>query len=101
MQAEIASRVNSNPKFHELVKRRNRFASLLSILMVIIYFTFILVLAFAKDLLGLPIGHSIITWGIPIGIGVIVSAFVLTGIYVHRANNEFDRLTREIVGDAT
>ena len=37
------------------------------------------------------------TVGIPIGVAVIVAAFVLTGIYVRRANAEFDTLTRQIV----
>jgi uncharacterized membrane protein (DUF485 family) len=34
--------------------------------------------------------------GIPLGIGVIVISFILTGIYVWRANGEFDRLTKSI-----
>ena len=37
------------------------------------------------------------TWGIPLGVGLILSAFVLTGIYVRRANGEFDRLNAEIL----
>ena len=37
------------------------------------------------------------TLGIPVGLFVIVAAFVLTGIYVHRANSEFDALTRQII----
>ncbi len=38
------------------------------------------------------------TLAFPLGLGVIVLAIVLTGVYVVRANSEFDRLTREIVG---
>jgi len=38
-----------------------------------------------------------ISLGFPLGLGVILSAIVLTGIYVLRANTEFDRLTREVV----
>ena len=34
------------------------------------------------------------------GVGLIVSAFVLTGIYVRRANGEFDRLNQEILKEA-
>ncbi|PTT88398.1 DUF485 domain-containing protein, partial [Pseudomonas sp. HMWF031] len=40
------------------------------------------------------------TWGIPIGVGLIVSAFVLTGIYVRRANGEFDDLNNAILKEA-
>ena len=44
--------------------------------------------------------ESSITWGIPIGVGLIVSAFVLTGIYVRRANGEFDDLNNAILKEA-
>jgi uncharacterized membrane protein (DUF485 family) len=37
------------------------------------------------------------TIGIPIGLFVIVSAFVLTGIYVSKANSKYDTLIRRIV----
>lgn len=37
--------------------------------------------------------------GIPLGIGVIVISFVLTGIYVWRANGEFDRLTKSVLNE--
>ncbi len=65
--------------------------------MVAIYFGFILVVAFAPRLLGTPIGRGVTTIGIPIGLGVILTAFVLTGLYVRRANSEFDTMTRAIV----
>jgi uncharacterized membrane protein (DUF485 family) len=44
-----------------------------------------------------PIGAGVTTVGIPVGLLVIVSAFVLTGVYVRRANAEFDYLTRQIL----
>ena len=44
--------------------------------------------------------ESSITWGIPLGVGLIVSAFVLTAIYVRRANGEFDELNKEILKEA-
>ena len=40
---------------------------------------------------------SVTTVGIPVGIAIIVVAFLLTGIYVRRANKEFDKLNSEIV----
>jgi hypothetical protein len=40
------------------------------------------------------------TVGIPVGILIILSAFVLTGLYVRKANGEFDQLNREIVEEA-
>ena len=83
-------------KFHELVRQRARFAWTLSIIMLIIYFGFILLVAFAKPLLAMKIGTGVTSLGIVLGLGVIFSAFILTGIYIRRANNEFDELTRHL-----
>ncbi len=75
-------RVLRNPRFQELVRQRTRFAWTLSIVMLVIYFGFILLVAFAKPLLATKIGEGVTSLGILLGLGVIVSAFVLTGIYV-------------------
>ncbi|MCC9000151.1 MAG: DUF485 domain-containing protein [Candidatus Contendobacter sp.] len=97
MQQDLVHAIKSNPKYHELVSKRSKFAWLLSFAMLGIYYGFILVVAFNKQLLAQPLWEgSVATVGIPVGIGVILSAFALTGIYVFRANSEFDRLTSEI-----
>ncbi len=69
--------------------------------MVVIYFSFILTVAFAPSLLAAPLANGTLTIGIPIGIGVILTAFVLTGIYVRRANADFDVQTQKIVERAS
>ena len=89
-------RVLQNPRFRELVRERTRFAWTLTIVMLVIYFGFILLVAFAKPLLAMKIGGGVTSLGIVLGLGVILSAFVLTGIYVHRANGRFDELTRNL-----
>lgn len=97
MQQDLVHAIKSNPKYHELVSKRRTFAVILAIIMLVIYYGFILIIAFNKEFLSQPLwSGSITTVGIPIGIGVIISAFILTGIYVYRANSEFDRLTNEI-----
>ena len=91
------TKVENNPKYRELVRKRSRFGWTLAILMLVIYYAFILTIAFAPGFLARPLSEtSIITVGIPIGLGVIISAFVLTGIYVWRANTEFDRINNEL-----
>ena len=85
-----------SPRFQELVRQRTKFAWTLSIAMLVIYFGFILLVAFAKPLLATKIGGGVTSLGIVLGLGVIVSAFVLTGIYVQRANSRFDELTRNL-----
>ncbi|GAA4647828.1 DUF485 domain-containing protein [Kistimonas scapharcae] len=101
MHDETYKKIAQDPRFQQLVRRRNRLAWTLSIAILALYFTFILVIAFAPELLGQPVvTGSITTLGIPAGILIILSAFVLTGIYVHRANQEFDQLNRSIVEEA-
>jgi len=94
------SRIRRNPKFIELERRRNGFSWTLCILMLVIYYGFIALVAFAPGLMAEPLGGSVITLGFPLGLGVIASAVVLTGIYVWRANSEFDRLIRDVVENA-
>ena len=98
---DSAERVRANPRFHELVRKRSRFCWLLTACIGFVYFAFILIIAFAPEIFGTPLGPgTVVTIGIPVGIFIIVFAFVLTGIYVRRANGEFDRLTKEIIEDA-
>ena len=70
----------SNPKFQELVRTRTGFAWTLSAVMLAIYLGFILLVAFARDLMATKIGGGVTSLGIVLGLVVIVSAFVLTGI---------------------
>ncbi len=96
----IYRRIEQSPRFKELVAKRERFAWILSAIMLGLYVAFILIIAFDPQLFGTPIGPgSATTWGIPVGVGLIVSAFVLTGIYVFRANGEFDDLNQAILDE--
>lgn len=100
MQDHTIERIQQNPKFQELVRKKSSLSWLLSIVMLVIYYGFILVIAFSPATLGQSLSGGVTTIGIPIGILIILSAFVITGIYVRRANTEFDQLTREVVEDA-
>ena len=96
MEPASYARIRQNPKFAELVQQRNALARALTVAMLVIYFGFILLVAFAPGFLAIKIG-IVTTIGIPLGILVIVSAFVLTGIYVAKANTSFDRLNDELL----
>jgi len=98
MSNEMHDKIRSNPKYAELVRKRSSFAWILSIVMLTIYYGFIMVIAFAPKVLGTPISEGgVATIGLPIGVGVILSAIVLTGIYVYRANTEFDDITKQLI----
>lgn len=87
-----------NPHFQELVRERTRFGWILSGIMLFVYLGFILLVAFDKPLMAMKISETT-SLGIALGLGVIVFAFVLTGIYVFRANGRFDRLTDALMRD--
>ena len=97
---DMSDKIRSNPKFHDLVRKRTVFAWSLTIVMLTIYFGFIMLIAYGKAFLGTSLSGGVTTIGLPIGVGTILSAIVLTGIYVYRANGEFDELNRQIIEEA-
>ena len=100
MSDPVVAKIEANPKYHELRRKRNSFGWLLTILMMVVYYGYIALIAFNKPFLAQPIGAGVTSLGIPIGLGVIVFTIVITGLYVRRANGEFDRLTAEILKEA-
>jgi uncharacterized membrane protein (DUF485 family) len=101
MNDSIYNKIQDSPRFKELVSKRERFAWILSAIMLGLYAAFILLIAYGPQVMGTKISaDSSITWGIPIGVGLIISAFILTAIYVRRANGEFDDLNNEILKEA-
>jgi uncharacterized membrane protein (DUF485 family) len=101
MTDPIVAKIEANPKYHELRRKRNSFGWLLTIIMMVVYYGYIALIAFNKPFLAQPIGAGVTSVGIPIGMFVIVFTIVITGIYVRRANDEYDRLTAEILKEAS
>lgn len=93
MDIELARKIAANPQYQELKRKRNRFGWWLAAAMMVVYYGFIVLVAFDKALLSQRLGAGVMTLGIPVGFGVIVFTIVITGIYVRRANHEFDALS--------
>lgn len=70
---------------------RWRIAASLTAAMMAVYFGFILLVAFRKDLLGTLVARGL-SLGILLGALVIVTAWVLTWVYVRWANRHYDEL---------
>jgi uncharacterized membrane protein (DUF485 family) len=100
METPLVERIVADPNYQELKRQRSSFGWTLTIAMLVVYYGFILLIAFKKDLLAARIGEGVMTWGIPIGFGVIIFTILITGIYVRRANGEFDQLSEKIKKDA-
>ncbi len=83
-----------DPEFKKLARRKNAMSMTMTVIMMTVYFGFIFLMAFAPDVLR---SHAMnATLGIPIGIGVILFAWVLTGIYVRWANTEYDDMVARV-----
>ena len=100
MSDNVVARIRANPKYQELKRKRSSFGWWLTLLMMVVYYGYIALIAWNKPFLATPMGAGVTTIGVPIGMGVIIFTIVITGIYVRRANGEFDKLTREILEDA-
>ena len=81
---------------HKIAAERFKLALILSVLMLIFYFGFILLVAFNKPLLATLLTPGL-SLGILLGALVIVSAWVLCLIYVQWANNHYDKVVAEAV----
>lgn len=119
---DVQDKIRANPKFHKLVSMRNSYSLVMTILMITAYFGYILTIAFNKEWLAQKLvpavtqmttnpetGEQITavisagtatSYGIPLGVGVILFTILLTNIYVRRANTEFDTLNAEIIKEA-
>ncbi len=89
-------RIQNDPNYIQLVATRKSFGWTLSIIMLVIYYGFIALVAFAPRVIAIDVAGSI-TIGLVLGVAIILSAILLTGIYVMRANSQYDDLTKAIV----
>lgn len=96
MQDDLIQRVVSNPQYQELKRKRSSFGWTLTWAMMIVYYGFIMLVAFNKEFLSQKLGAGVMTIGVPLGFGVIVFTVIITIIYVKRANSEYDDLTAAI-----
>jgi uncharacterized membrane protein (DUF485 family) len=100
MDDDLVRRVAGHPQYVELKAKRTRFGWILTLLMLLVYYGFVLLVAFNKPFLAQRMGEGVMTLGIPIGFGVIVFTVAITAYYVKRANAEFDMLSEAVAKGA-
>ena len=101
MSSAMYEHMRTNPKFQELVTRRGRFAWTLAIIVLTMFYGYILTIAFNPTSPGRPVAEgSMLTIGVAVELFMFIFFWVLTAVYVRRANTEFDALTQEIVKEA-
>lgn len=99
MKDELVDRIENNPKYKELIAKKNSFSIKLGVFVLVMFYAYILVIAFNKEVLATKIGDGLITIAFPIALAILVISFITTLIYVKRANGEFENLTNEIKAD--
>lgn len=98
---EAYNKIASSAQFNELVRKRNRFAFTLSAIVLIVYYAFVLFAATNGTGFATPIAEgSAVVIGLLIGWCIQIFSFLMTGVYVNRANTTFDAMTRAAVREA-
>lgn len=95
MSADIQT-IRSMPEYQELLRRRRALIVPLAVLTLIIYYAFILALAFFPEALSVRVGGGVTSIGIWLGLGIIFATFIITGIYVRVANRKIETLLKTI-----
>jgi uncharacterized membrane protein (DUF485 family) len=87
-----------SPEFKQLVRGKWTISIILTLLLFVVYYGYIVLVATDKSFLAQKIGQYT-TLGIPLGVGVIVAAWLLTAIYVIWANRVHDVEVKRLVDD--
>jgi uncharacterized membrane protein (DUF485 family) len=96
MEQDLVRRIKSDPNYQKLVKTRTSYGWKLTWAVMIMYYGFTALNAFDKEFMASKIGGGVMSWGVPLGLLVILFTVAVTAIYVRRANDEFDTLTEAI-----
>ncbi len=95
VQASKIREILNSDEFRSLVRQRIMVSSVLTVVMLVVYFGFILTIAFFPEFLSYKISEYL-TLGLPIGISLILFAWLLTGYYTRWANRSYDAKVREL-----
>ncbi|RZI64918.1 MAG: DUF485 domain-containing protein, partial [Variovorax sp.] len=63
MQDDLVARIAAHPQYIQLKRRRDRFGWTLAVLMLAVYYGFVLLVAFDKELLARRLGDGVMTLG--------------------------------------
>ncbi len=100
MDSTLVEKIKANGVYRDLVRKRSKLGWTLTTLVLIVYYGYVLLIAFDKDMLASKMGAGVMSWGMPIGLFVIVFTVVVTGLYVRHANSTYDELTDQIKREA-
>ena len=101
MSNPLYENIKRDPRYAELIQQRGRFATMLALMVIGVFFSFVLLVAVVARAIAVRIfAGSNLTVGVALGFFQFVFFCLLTWVYVRRANGEFDTLNEQIIQDA-
>lgn len=97
MDDKQVERILQNPKFKEMVSKKSTLSWTLTAIMLFVYVGFMLLVGYNKEFLLSSISGGVTTWGMPLGLSIIVLSFLLCGVYSYIANNKLDKLNEDAI----
>ena len=95
MDERQVEQILQNPKFKEMVAKKRTLSWTPTAIMLFVYVGFMLLVGYNKEFLLSSVSGGVTTWGIPLGLGIIVLSFILCGVYSYIANNTLDQLNED------
>lgn len=95
-------RIMHHPQFQQMAKKKTSIGMIFSIITLIVWFGYLLLVGFDPAMFAAPLSSSSTT---PIGfyivMGIMIFVPLITWLYVRKANGEFDTMTRQVIDDIT
>ena len=98
MSSTKTNEILKSAAFKKLVKNRWNISLSFTFIMLFVYIGFLMVVAYHKETLKMPLGDSL-NLAIVVGLGIIIFSWLITGVYVYWANNYYDASVKEIKKD--
>lgn len=92
--------IAADPRYQALVRDRQRFSWTLTAITVLVYSSFISLIAFDKPLMARPIGGGTVSLAVVLGAAMLVGTVAICAVYVRRANGEYDARLGELLASA-
>ncbi len=86
MTPEHLESISKHPAFVQLIQRKRRLNGSLTLTMLVAYYGFVLLVAFAPGVLGQSLSGGVTSVGMLVGVLMVLLSFALTGVYMHCAN---------------
>ena len=93
---ERIEELKNSDEYKQLIAIRSKAKWSLALLMLVVYYGFVLVIAFKPEIFAIKIGDGHTSLGIAVGFGVILFSFLIPGVYVQKANKVLEPLTEKL-----